>query len=330
MEENMANTDVALDAEVEPVTFTLDELEAEVQQEGQKPTQIKEEVTELASPELKGEQEEVKVEEQVEESEEDDSQEQFGNRAQKRIRRLVSDRKGLVEENSRLANELGEARARLSNEATRVQTSEEHAVLQHEARLTETESRLRSQWQEAHNEGNSDSLWDIQKGLAQVEAERLRLEEYKVSRPQPTQSQEQREQPQEQPPQQRQQEPDAQSLRWFEQNHTWFQQDPEMTSEALEIHRDLVNEGYNPLDAAEDDKSFNNYYRELNSRLKRTYPVKFQTQAQQRVAGPTRSTNNKKQITLSPSEITTAQNLGVPLKEYALQKRKLLIERGEL
>jgi hypothetical protein len=123
--------------------------------------------------------------------------------------------------------------------------------------------------------------------------------------------------PQQQAPQQPQR-PDPKAEQWAEKN-SWFGQDEAMTFAAFGIHKKLVeDEGFDPQG---DD-----YYNELDSRIKREFPHKFGEEPStgrkpaQSVAGVSRSTKTgrgNKRVRLSQTQVMIAKKLGVPLEEYA-------------
>jgi hypothetical protein len=123
--------------------------------------------------------------------------------------------------------------------------------------------------------------------------------------------------PQQQAPQQAQR-PDPKAEQWAEKN-SWFGNDEAMTFAAFGIHKKLIEEeGFDPQG---DD-----YYNELDSRIKREFPHKFGEEQStgrkpaQNVAGVSRSTKtgrSGKRVKLSPTQVTIAKKLGVPLEEYA-------------
>ena len=112
--------------------------------------------------------------------------------------------------------------------------------------------------------------------------------------------------------------PDPQAEAWAARN-TWFGQDRAMTYTAFEIHKDLVNEGFDPQS--------NEYYAEVDKRIKVDFPHKFgntdtkQTnRAVQSVASANRSVKpGRKTVRLTSSQVAIAKKLGVPLEEYATQ-----------
>ena len=106
---------------------------------------------------------------------------------------------------------------------------------------------------------------------------------------------------------------------WASKN-TWFGRDRPMTFTAFEIHKDLVEkEGFDPKS---DD-----YYREIDKRIKVDFPHKFAiggstetSKPVQSVASANRSVKQgRKTVRLTSSQVHIAKKLGVPLEEYAKQ-----------
>ena len=100
----------------------------------------------------------------------------------------------------------------------------------------------------------------------------------------------------------------------------WFGADKPMTYTAFDIHRQLVDEeGYDP----ETDE----YYAEIDKRIRLDFPHKFDKTATtesikptQVVASAKRSVKpGRKTVRLTPSQVAIAKKLGVPLEEYAKQ-----------
>ena len=113
--------------------------------------------------------------------------------------------------------------------------------------------------------------------------------------------------------------PDPRAEEWAEKN-TWFGQDSAMTYTAFDLHEKLTKEeGFDP---ATDE-----YYAEVDKRMRLDFPHKFgktetreSTKPTQTVASATRSVNNsRKTVRLTPSQVTIAKKLGVPLELYAKQ-----------
>ena len=118
-------------------------------------------------------------------------------------------------------------------------------------------------------------------------------------------------------------EPSPKAQSWANKN-SWFGQDRVATTVALTIHEQLANEGF--------DLNSDEYYNELDNRLRSEIPNKFDnnveaTKPVQTVASPSRTTSTgRKQsnrVELSPSEQRLAKRLGVSFKDYAIQKARL-------
>jgi hypothetical protein len=114
-------------------------------------------------------------------------------------------------------------------------------------------------------------------------------------------------------------EADPEAEDWASRNK-WFGTNRAMTFTAFEIHKDLVDkEGYDP-------KS-NEYYEEIDKRIRVDFPHKFDrsesrqtTRPVQSVASASRSAKTgRKQMRLTSSQVAIAKKLGVPLEEYAKQ-----------
>ena len=112
--------------------------------------------------------------------------------------------------------------------------------------------------------------------------------------------------------------PDPMAEAWASRN-TWFGQDRAMTFTAFEIHKDLVNEGFDPQSGE--------YYAEVDKRIKVDFPHKFDntetkqtTKPVQSVASAQRSVKpGRKTVRLTSSQVAIAKKLNVPLEEYAKQ-----------
>ena len=114
-------------------------------------------------------------------------------------------------------------------------------------------------------------------------------------------------------------EADPMAEEWASKN-PWFGNNRAMTFTAFEIHKDLVEkEGY--------DTKSNEYYAEIDKRIKVDFPHKFDTsgdkqspKANQLVASASRSVKpGRKTVRLTSSQVHIAKKLGVPLEEYAKQ-----------
>ena len=112
---------------------------------------------------------------------------------------------------------------------------------------------------------------------------------------------------------------DPRAEQWASRN-TWFGQDRAMTFTAFEIHKDLVEkEGYDPQS--------DEYYAEVDKRIKVDFPHKFGNTEQHRTTKPVQSVASanrsvkpgRKTVKLTSSQVAIAKKLGVPLEDYAKQ-----------
>ena len=115
---------------------------------------------------------------------------------------------------------------------------------------------------------------------------------------------------------------DSRARDWARKNE-WFNKDPIMTEGAKVIHRQLTEiEGYDPNIEAEE------YYSEVDRRIRLEFPHKFDTNTTQESTRPTQTvasatrvnkSSGRKVVKLTPSQVAIAKKLGVPLKDYAEQ-----------
>ena len=130
-----------------------------------------------------------------------------------------------------------------------------------------------------------------------------------------------KEEPAERPIRQQQptQAPDPKAAAWAEKNE-WFGSDSAMTYTAFDLHRKLTEE--EGIDPKSDE-----YYTEIDKRIRLEFPHKFDkpvskpvSKPTQTVASATRSPKaNAKTVRLTSSQVAIAKKLGVPLEEYAKQ-----------
>ena len=113
--------------------------------------------------------------------------------------------------------------------------------------------------------------------------------------------------------------PDPKAESWAAKN-SWFGTDRAMTYTAFEIHKDLTEkEGFDP-------KS-DEYYAEVDKRIRVDFPHKFGTSDTKQSAAPVQTVASanrsvkpgRKTVRLTSSQVAIAKKLGVPLEEYAKQ-----------
>lgn len=186
----------------------------------------------------------------------------------------------------------------------------------------------KSKLAQAREAGDVNAEVDIQKEISRLGYEEVRLQELSQIAEEQKAAKNENVIPTYQP---RQPEPvrevDPKAESWAS-NNRWFGTDKAMTYTAFDLHKTLVDEeGYDP-------KS-DEYYVEIDKRMRVEFPHKFDTnndtnikgettKPTQTVASATRSVKqSRKTISLTPSEVAIAKKLGVSLEDYAKQKKHM-------
>jgi len=253
----------------------------------------------------------------------EDEMAQYSEGVQKRIKKLTHKMRE-AERREKAATEYAQAMKlqadQLASRATQTDTS---YLGEYENRLVHEENSLKIQLKEAIESGDVDAQMDLNKKMAQhaIDSEKFKqakhFNENKTNKSQPAQAQ-----PTQAQPAQQQKSPDPKAEKWAEKNE-WFGDDEPMTLTAFSIHNNLVQEGYDP--------ETENYYSELDNRIRKEFPHKFNENTTKNkrpnaVSAPNRGKNvsrNRNSVTLSKSQVAIAKKLGVPLEDYAKQVARL-------
>jgi len=163
---------------------------------------------------------------------------------------------------------------------------------------------------------------EAQKEIARLGYEEARLAEAKLAvESMPKAESKKEEIPTFEPRRQEPQRIDPRAEAWGAKNK-WFGTDTPMTYTAFDIHNKLEEEGYDP--------NSDEYYAEIDKRMRLAFPQKFDTttgttaenttKPVQTVASATRSTKSgRRTVRLTPSQVAIAKKLGVSLEDYAKQ-----------
>jgi len=201
------------------------------------------------------------------------------------------------------------------------------------SRLNEAKTRMETQASQlkqiirkAREEGDFDTETEAQERLTTLLMEQRQVASYLQQAPaqqEVQQAQQQSQQPAQQTYQQPQQPARQQpkvspkAEEWAGKN-PWFGQDRVMTYAAWGIHQTMVEqEGVDP--------ESEEYYTELDRRLRSEFPQRFKTENRQQRSAPAVApasrasgvSSARKTVRLSPSQVAIAKKLGVPLEEYA-------------
>ena len=203
-----------------------------------------------------------------------------------------------------------------------------------ESRIDAQTSSAKQALKEATEQQDAEAMAEAQSLMATAAADRTRLEQYKqqleaYQSQQKLMAEQQTLMQSQQPPPATDStqygEPSQKAHGWAQKN-TWFGVDPILTNVAFGVHSQLESEGF--------DTESDEYYSEIDKRIRHEMPHKFtdenvqsDSKPVQTVASATRANgrgrNQGNRIELSPSEQQLAKKLGVPLKEYAKHKVRL-------
>lgn len=209
----------------------------------------------------------------------------------------------IFEENQKLKNSVNQNQAALLEQAKKVV-------------ISETEEAKRK-YKEAYESGDSDKLLEAQEALTATKIKSDRVNNFK---PTPLQLDKT---PVQTTLQQAQPAPiDNKLLAWQDENQ-WFGKNRRMTSYALGLHEDLLEEG---IPAGSDE-----YYRRINADVKDRFSEQFgagesvdakpQRTKSNIVAPATRSTAPRK-IVLTQTQVNLAKRFGLTLEQYAREVAK--------
>jgi len=283
-----------------PIDTSGDPVEIEVKEDEKKENDVQ--VEQEQQPEVS-----------VQEEKKDEELEEYSQSVKRRIDKLTRKmREAERREQAAIeyAKQIQEENKNL--QATTINTSRER-VSSDEASVASTETLLNTALKQAMEAGDVEKQVEAQQKMAQlaIEKERLRIRKNKLAQQEQA---EQTEKPVEdvlKEPQQQQKAPDPKAQEWAEDNK-WFGNDRAMTYTAMSFHDDLVAEGF---DATSDE-----YYNEIDRRIRKEFPQKFEDQSKPRqtVASAVRkSASGRRTVKLTPSQVAIAKKLGVPLEEYA-------------
>jgi len=282
---------------------------------------------EIEEPEVKQEaQEDIKLEIKEDEVEVEEPKELEGIEtagAEKRIRQLVKQRKEREEQVTSLQIQNEELNKKLLSKENEVQNIGKRTLDMSEKQLTDKIALAKEVYLEAFDEGEKEKLLNAQEMLNEAQGDLRAVNSAKARYAQQAQ------QAVEQPVAQQQQVPqavsDPKAEQWASDNN-WFGKDNVMTAAALAIDAELKSEGYDPSD--------NDFYQEIDNRIKTSFPHKFEEDKErvqettsspaQVVSGSSRSSpSSRKKVKLSQEDLRLAQKWNRPLETYAAQKLKV-------
>ena len=247
----------------------------------------------------------------------DDELGQYSTKVQSRINKLTAKSRAAErdkEEAQRLAEQLYQENQKLQQ---RVKGLDTGYLSEYGTRLEAQAIAAKDAFKKAYESGDPDALASAQEQMSKIaiDQERFRIAKQR-SEAQPQQV-ERAETPAPQAQRQQEVRVDKKAQTWAEKND-WFGSDKMLTAAAMALHSTLVeDEGFDPTS--------DEYYSEIDSRIRREFPHKFKTTqsaAPARVASAAASASKaavqgRRSVKLSASQVAMAKRLNVPLEEYA-------------
>ena len=272
--------------------------------------EIKEEKQETSD-----EKQETKVEEKpVDEKKEE--LEQYSEGVQKRIAKLTKKWREAERQKEAALDYAKGVQAEHTDLKTKFSKLEPNYVKALESKVVAGMEAAKSKLSQAREAGDINAEVEAQKEIAKLGFEETRLAALKDRQSQEkektvkTPSLDQAVAPQK---------PDPKAEAWADKNE-WFGKDSAMTYTAFDYHKKLTEqEGFDP--------NSEEYYAEIDKRMRLDFPHKFanttsqeSTKPTQTVASATRSVRpSRNTVRLTSSQVAIAKKLGVPLEEYAKQ-----------
>jgi DNA repair exonuclease SbcCD ATPase subunit len=250
-------------------------------------------------------------------SESEDEHEEYSQSVKKRIDRLTKKMREAERQKEEAIKYAQGVQSEAESIKAKLNAVDQGYLNEYGGRLTAETHTAQEAFKRAIAVGDPDATLEAQKKLTELQFASNKLEEAKrvQSRRKPPEQAQQQPQQQQQQYQQPATRPDPRAEEWAEKNE-WFGNDNTMTFAAYGIHKQLVDEAFDPTS---DD-----YYDELDKRIRGEFPHKFsdtgaKRRTAQTVAGVSRtsSSNGRKKVKLTPSQVAIAKKLNVPLEEYA-------------
>jgi hypothetical protein len=263
------------------------------------------------------EDEEPKVEtkfEQVEEKEDESGLQDYSDKVQKRIKKLTFQAKE-AERRERAAVDYAKGlKSKYESAEKKFEESDTNYLNEYNARVDSDRDKAKAELKVALDSQDADLIMEAQDKLTKLAVEKEKVSmtlAEKESKKKEIESQPVEKTEALQP------QISNRAQEWASDNE-WFGSDRVLTSAAMGIHEDLLQEG---IDAETDG-----YYNQINKRMKEYFPQKFAESSTeettkatpvQNVASVSRRSGGRKSVKLTKSQVVIAKKLGVPLEEYA-------------
>lgn len=295
--------------------------------------QVKEEETITVDVEDSQEKVEIKEEpEQLLESSDgleangasDEELESYSGNVQKRINQLTAKRKQAMEEAEAAYQYAQQVQQQNEQMKARLQQLDQGYTNEYGARVESQMEQAKKLLREARDIGDIDKETDAVSLLQRlaIEQERVRVQKQRTEQHVAVEQEAPKQNAPQSQPNTQKQPLDPKLVDWMGKNDSWFNKNMVMTNGAKAIHEQLVGvEGFDP--------TTDEYYAEIDKRMRTEFPHKFQSQRQnaQAVApassGRSAKSGRKKTVELTPGQVAFAKKMNIPLERYAKEVAKL-------
>ena len=254
----------------------------------------------------------------------DEELENYSGNVQKRINQLTAKRKQAMEEAEAAYQYAQQVQQQNEQMKARLQQLDQGYTNEYGARVESQMDQAKKLIREARDVGDIDKETEAMSLLQRlaIEQERVRVQKQRSEQQTAVRQEAPAQQAQQKQAPPREQDLDPKLRSWMSKNESWFNKDAVMTGGVKAIHEQLV--GVEDYDPTSDE-----YYAEIDKRMRKEFPHKFQEQRQnaQTVApasaGRSVKSGLKKTVELTPGQVAFAKKMNIPLERYAKEVAKL-------
>ena len=254
----------------------------------------------------------------------DEELENYSGNVQKRINQLTAKRKQAMEEAEAAYQYAQQVQQQNEQMKARLQQLDQGYTNEYGARVESQVDQAKKLIREARDVGDIDKETEAMSLLQRlaIEQERVRVQKQRSEQQNAVREEAPAQQAQQKQAPPREQDLDPKLRSWMSKNESWFNKDAVMTGGVKAIHEQLV--GVEDYDPTSDE-----YYAEIDRRMRKEFPHKFQEQRQnaQTVApasaGRSVKSGRKKTVELTPGQVAFAKKMNIPLERYAKEVAKL-------
>lgn len=271
------------------------------------------------------------VREEVKAEPKEDELASYSEGVKKRINKLTAKQKLASEEAEAAINYAKQKEEENENLRNKLARLDKGYLSEYEGRVSSQENDVKRALTEALDAGDNGKVAEAQSAISQIAIEKERLRVQKARSARESKEQEyyrQQEQARAQNPQPRVNDAraaeNAKLLNDWRSKNEWFGDggDTVMTAVAEQLHKDMVNEGFDPIST--------DYYSEIDKRMRAEMPTKFKSDKKNvQVVTPTSGNGRsikkgrKQSVELTKGQVAFANKMRIPLDKYAAEVVRL-------